>query len=192
MDWNGQRFLLLLSASCLLCLPYTGAEESLRGRPAPHVASESLFLLLTLLTQLQNRGPGTFFFFFLEVDFMIRREKNPKIDSIQQKPWVVRGMNSKEYFNHVTSLQMSWNKSFKVTCSQIQKLLAVGISPATPYGELLALTFWVHAVFFLAIIIGKIKLHFYILMAVLAMKSRILCMLGKCSPIEQYSQSLCL
>lgn len=74
-------------------------------------------------------------------------------------------MNSKEVknFNHVSSLQISWNKSFGVISSQLQEVMAVGISLATSYGELLALIFLFLAYvffFFLTIIIGKIKLHF--------------------------------
>lgn len=37
------------------------------------------------------------------------------------------------------------------------------LSLATPCGELLALTFMTHAIFFLAIIVGKIKSHFVFL-----------------------------
>lgn len=41
--------------------------------------------------------------------------------------------------------------------------MAVGLSLATPCGELLALTFMAHAIFILAIIVGKIKSHFVFL-----------------------------
>lgn len=50
-----------------------------------------------------------------------------------------------------------------MTSSQFQELMAVGLSLATPCGELLALTFMAHAIFFLAIIVGKIKSHFVFL-----------------------------
>lgn len=38
--------------------------------------------------------------------------------------------------------------------------MAVGLTLATPRGELLALTFMAHVIFFLAIIVGNIKSHF--------------------------------